>query len=159
MQDIQYVFFVISFVFFYSFYIQQITTPHSKWHFLFACFLDHQIRINKLVRSGIFWIMHGKLLKGNKDARTIRLIVPCKSGKLNKTRDYLLLTDSTIDGETLRLGDSDLLLQNHLRLRKIIPKKQRTCRKLSLFVRQFQKAKKEINEIIRKMIRPLRSTS
>lgn len=133
--------------------------PHSKWHFLFACFLDHQIRINKLVRSGIFWIMHGKLLKGNKDARTIRLIVPCKSGKLNKTRDYLLLTDSTIDGETLRLGDSDLLLQNHLRLRKIIPKKQRTCRKLSLFVRQFQKAKKEINEIIRKMIRPLRSTT
>lgn len=103
--------------------------------------------------------MHGKLFMGNKDAKTLRLIVPCKSRKLKKKNreiTYLLLTDSTIDMETLRLGDSDLLLQNNVRLRKIIPKKQRTCRKLPLFVRQFQTAKKEINEIISKMIRTLR---
>lgn len=102
--------------------------------------------------------MHGKLFMGNKDAKTLRLIVPCKSRKLKKKREitYLLLTDSTIDMETLRLGDSDLLLQNNVRLRKIIPKKQRTCSKLPLFVRQFQTAKKEINEIISKMIRTLR---
>lgn len=103
--------------------------------------------------------MHGKLFMGNKDAKTLRLIVPCKSRKLKKKNreiTYLLLTDSTIDMETLRLGDSDLLLQNNVRLRKIIPKKQRTCRILPLFVRQFQTAKKEINEIISKMIRTLR---
>lgn len=103
--------------------------------------------------------MHGKLFMGNKDAKTLRLIVPCKSRKLTKKNreiTYLLLTDSTIDMETLRLGDSDLLLQNNVRLRKIIPKKQRTCRKLPLFVRQFQTAKKDINEIISKMIRTYR---
>lgn len=103
--------------------------------------------------------MHGKLFMGNKDAKTLRLIVPCKSRKLKKKNreiTYLLLTDSTIDMETLRLGDSDLLLQNNVRLRKIIIKKQRTCRKLPLFVRQFQTAKKEINEIISKMIRTYR---
>lgn len=58
-----------------------------------------------------------------------------KVEKKNREITYLLLTDSTIDMETLRLGDSDLLLQNNVRLRKIIPKKQRTCRKLPLFVR------------------------
>lgn len=124
--------------------------------FCLLVFSAYKIRINKTVRSGIFWTMHGKLLKGNKDARTIRLIVPCKSGKLNKTGEFLLLTDSTIDRKTVKLGDSDLLLQEHLMLRKIIPKKQQTCRKLSLFVRQFQKAKKDINEIINKMLRSFR---
>lgn len=147
-------FFVILYVFFHFHHLYKAALPSDI--FLFIWFSAYQIRINKTVRSGIFWTMHGKLLKGNKDARTIRLIVPCKSGKLNNTGEFLLLTDSTIDRKTVKLGDSDLLLQENLRLRKIIPKKQRTCRKLSLFVRQFQKSKKDINEIINKMLRSFR---
>lgn len=155
----QYARHTVGILLFYLYFFLFFTYTKRLYQVTFFCLLvfsAYKIRINKTVRSGIFWTMHGKLLKGNKDARTIRLIVPCKSGKLNKTGEFLLLTDSTIDRKTVKLGDSDLLLQEHLMLRKIIPKKQQTCRKLSFFVRQFQKAKKDINEIINKMLRSFR---
>lgn len=79
----------------------------------------------------------------------VKIIIPCKSEKLNKTGDYLLVTDSTIDGETLRLGDSDLLIKGHPKLVKLVKKKQRRCRQVSVVLGEIHRA---VRRLIQKFL-------
>lgn len=98
-----------------------------------------------------FWILYAKYEKKDKMESNVEIIVPCKSKKLNKTGNYLLVTDSTIDGETLRLGDSDLLLQYHLELEDLVYRKKRTCRQVSVVLSEIRKA---VNRFIWDYLRP-----
>uniref|UniRef100_A0A8W8IDI0 Uncharacterized protein n=1 Tax=Magallana gigas TaxID=29159 RepID=A0A8W8IDI0_MAGGI len=57
-----------------------------------------------------------------------RIYRKIKLGDLDQLVCKRYVTDSTIDGETLRLGDSDLILQYHPKIEVLVEKKQRTCR-------------------------------
>nr|XP_034325308.1 uncharacterized protein LOC117689212 [Crassostrea gigas] len=105
----------------------------------------YNITIDNTTDRDIVWILDAKYKNKDKMESYVKIIIPCKSEKLNKTGDYLLVTDSTIDGETLRLGDSDLLMQRHSKLLKLVKKKQRRCRLVSVVL-------SEIRRLIRKFL-------
>ncbi|XP_022328892.2 uncharacterized protein LOC111127884 [Crassostrea virginica] len=107
------------------------------------------------IRSGQFWIMHGKLSETDVDKRNVRLIVPCKCSQLNKTGEYVLLTDIDVKRRTIRLGDSDLFLQHNQRLETIISRKRKKCKIAgsSWFVRQLKiRAVEEVGEFIGRIL-------
>lgn len=96
--------------------------------------------------------MHGKLAENK---RNVRLIVPCKCSQLNKTGEYVLLTDIDVKRRTIRLGDSDLFLQQNQRLETIISRKRKKCKIAgsSWFVRQLKiRAVKEVGEFIGRIL-------
>lgn len=132
-----------------TFYNQKYSYKSDHWHFLLRT--AYNITINKTTRRDILWILDAKYENKDKIKSNVTIIVPCKSGKLNKTGRFLLVTDSTIDEKTLRLGDSDLLLQYHRKLDVLVKRKQRTCRQVSVVLIEIQKA---VKRFIWKLIRP-----
>eukprot|EP00105_Crassostrea_gigas_P043064 XP_019927212.1 PREDICTED: uncharacterized protein LOC105338828 [Crassostrea gigas] len=109
----------------------------------------YNITIDNTTDRDIIWILDAKYEIKDKMESYVKIIIPCKSEKLNKTGDYLLVTDSTIDGETLRLGDSDLLIQRHPKLVGLVEKKQSRCRQVSVVLGEIHRA---VRKLIRKFL-------
>lgn len=112
-------------------------------------FTAYNITIDNTTDRDIVWILDAKYENKDKMESYVKIIIPCKSEKLNKTGDYLLVTDSTIDGETLRLGDSDLLIKGHPKLVKLVKKKQRRCRLVSVVLSEIHWA---VRRLIQKFL-------
>lgn len=109
----------------------------------------YNITIDNTTGRGIVWILDAKYENKDKMESYVKIIIPCKSKKLNKTGDYLLVTDSIIDGETLRLGDSDLLIQRHRNLVKLVEEKRSSCQQVSVVLSEIHRA---VRRFIRKFL-------
>lgn len=117
---------------------------------------DYSVKVNSpAVPSGRFWIMRGKLVNDEGNKKVVRLFVPCKCCMLNKTGQFVLLTDTAVQGRTVRLGDSDLLLPRDQRLIEVINRKRKRCRNVgsSWFVQQLKKrAMLEVGQFIDRIL-------
>jgi hypothetical protein len=105
-----------------------------------------------------FWILQAKLLKNKKTVRNnTKLIVPCKCLRLNSTTnsEFVLVTDSGVEGKALRLGDSDLFLPHNIPLMETIKQKQQECQKynFSFFVNEIKRrVRKRVNSILNELL-------
>ncbi|XP_052702262.1 uncharacterized protein LOC128178899 [Crassostrea angulata] len=109
----------------------------------------YNITIDNTTDRGIVWILDAKYENKDNMESYVKIIIPCKSKKLNKTGDYFLVTDSTIDGDTLRLGDSDLLIQRHPKLVGLVEEKKGKCRQVSVVLGEIHRA---VRRLIRKFL-------
>lgn len=99
--------------------------------------------------------MRGKLVNAEGNKKVVRLFVPCKCCMLNQTGQFVLLTDTAVQGWTVRLGDSDLLLPRDQRLVEVINRKRKQCRNVgsSWFVQQLKKrAMLEVGQFIDRIL-------
>lgn len=109
----------------------------------------YNITIDNTTDRDIVWILDAKYENKDEMESDVKIIIPCKSGKFNKTGEFLLVTDSTIDGETLRLGDSDLLIQKHPKLVRLVKEKQSNCWQVSVVLTEIHRA---VRRLIRKFL-------